>query len=531
MTVLDGQAIARLGSAPNYSERVLVLTPPGGEAGLIEDVLRRDGLPRCRLANLSALCAEFTRGAGAAVIAEEMLTPPVMQQLAETLGRQGEWSDFPLLILFGEVGRSPDVAARMLNLLEPLGNVAILERPVTPTALIGALRAALRGRRRQYQVRDLLAQRERDLERRQQFLSLLAHEVRNPLGAIQQATEILKRLGAPTNQAVEQRTIISRQTARLARLIDNLLDVSQLLLGNLKLRAAPTDLRDIVREALQGLRGELDGQPVPLAYQQSPEPLPVSAEAARLARSLQDILTAALLLAAPGSQFQLRLSRQEREAVLQLSSSDRQLAPALAARLLDPGPENGELLPADAQPALRVALGLAGKVLELHGGVVSLLHEQPGGGTLALRFSLLEGAPSSTAETVPTPLPGAPSRVLIVEDNVDARDSMQLLVQLWGHRVQTASTAEQGIQRALRERPDVALVDIGLPDADGYEVARRLRAAFGPNILLLAMTGFGPPHDSPRAQEAGFDLHLVKPVDPRALYALLRNPHVVRLGS
>src|SRR5262249_28308951 len=158
-------------------------------------------------------------GAGAALLAEESLQPPVMQRLVERCGRQPPWSDFPLLIFLGGGGESAGTALRMLDMLEPLGNVTILERPVRLMTLIGALRAALHARRRQYEVRDPLGELEEAVRRRDTFLVQLAHELRNPLGTIRNATHILENAEAPDEARALQQRVIGRQTCHLARLI------------------------------------------------------------------------------------------------------------------------------------------------------------------------------------------------------------------------------------------------------------------------------------------------------------------------
>jgi signal transduction histidine kinase/CheY-like chemotaxis protein len=510
------------------SERILVLVPGGADAALIREVLTRARLKYSLCADMDELCAQMHSDAGAVLLAEEVLDPSVMQRLVEIVGQQPPWSDFPFAVLFGQVGRSPEVALRMLDLFEPLGNVHILERPLSPTSLVSALRTALRARRRQYQVRDLLLQQKQAIRHRERFLSMLAHELRDPLGSIRHATEILERLGPKTNQGVEQRNRIARQTARLARLIDNVLDVSQLLIGKLTLRWGTVDLGELVQRTLRALAAEMDQLHVQVSYAPPKGPVVVEGDSERLGKALLDLLTHMMVFTPPGGRIELNLTQRGPEGVIQLRGADKTFATAVLANLADVPVEENQVLEPHPQAALKIGLTVVSKVVELHEGSIAVAEPADDDSALELRLPLrsVAAAPAREAPSAEQRKEG-PRRVLIIEDNADYRESLRMLLQMWGHQTSVVGTPGQGIQQALQDKPEVVMVDIGLPGMDGYEVARRIRASLGAGPVLLAMTGYGPPHDARRAREAGFDMHLVKPVDPVMLQGLLRAPEAM----
>jgi signal transduction histidine kinase/CheY-like chemotaxis protein len=502
------------------SLRVLVLTPPEPDATLIRSALGQARLPTHFCADVEELEREMAGDAGAALLAEESLQPPVVQRLIARLGQQPPWSDFPLLIFFNGGGETVGTALRMLDMLEPLGNVTILERPVRLMTLVSALRAALHARARQYQVRRLLGELEEAVRRRDSFLVQLAHELRNPLGTIRNATHILDRVGAGEETRAHQRVVIGRQTSHLARLIDDLLDASRVTSGKIHLRRQPVDLREVVERAVRAHDTAAQAQQQRLTFESAPDPLPVEGDPRRLEQVAANLLHNAISYTPAGGDIRVSLTREADEAVLRVADTGVGIA---AERL----PHVFELLgdreprPGRTEGGLGIGLPLVRALVEMHGGHVEAHSAGPGKGSeFVVRLPLREGA-----------APGAAAdgrrrhgrRVLIVEDNPDGRETLRTMLEMWGHQVEVAADGQQGLDQALALRPEVALVDIGLPLLDGYELARRVRAALGREIFLIALTGYGQPHDYRRAFEAGFDAHLVKPAEPEELHELLEQ--------
>jgi signal transduction histidine kinase/CheY-like chemotaxis protein len=510
-------------ASDRQSLRVLVLTPPEPDATLIRTVLGQAGLPSYFCADIDELCREVDAGAGAALLAEESLHPPVMQRLVDLLGRQPPWSDFPLLICFNAGGETIGTALRMLDMLEPLGHVTVLERPVRLMTLVSALRAAQHARARQYQVRRLLGELEEAVRRRDSFLVQLAHELRNPLGTIRNATHILGKVGTGEEVGARQRTVIGRQTSHLARLIDDLLDASRVTSGKIHLRRQAVELRAVVERALREQDTAAQAQGQRLSFTAEPGPFTVEGDPRRLEQVVANLLHNAVTYTPAGGDIRVSLARAGGEAVLRVADSGVGID---ADRL----PHVFDLFAGSERPANRpggglgIGLPLVRALVEMHGGKVEAHSEGPGRGSeFVVRLPLKAAAAAARPEPPADGRRQGGRRVLVIEDNPDGRETLRMMLEMWGHHVEVAADGQQGVEQALALRPEVALVDIGLPLLDGYEVARQVRAALGRNIFLVALTGYGQPHDHRRAFEAGFDAHLVKPAEPEELHELLEQ--------
>ena len=508
--------------AASQSLRVLVLTPPEPDATLIQSVLGEARLPSHFCASIDELCREAAAGAGAALLAEESLQPAAVQFLVELLARQAPWSDFPLVIFLSGGGESLSTALRMLDILEPLGNVTVLERPVRLMTLISAVRAALHARARQYEVRRLLGELEEAVRRRDSFLVQLAHELRNPLGTIRNATHILDRVGAAEEVGAHQRTVIGRQTVHLARLIDDLLDASRVTSGKIHLQRQDVDLRDVVARAVREHDTAAEAQRLRVSFASGPDPVPVEGDPRRLAQAVANLVHNAVSYTPEGGEVRVSLAREGDDAVLRVADTGVGIAAERLPHVFDLFAAK-ERLPDRPAGGLGIGLPLVRALVEMQGGKVEAHSDGAGKGSeFVVRLPL-----KAAARTPPPPAPagcaGAGRRMLIVEDNPDGRETLRMMLEMWGHRVEVAADGQQGVEMALALRPEAALVDIGLPLLDGYEVARRVRAALGREVFLIALTGYGQPHDHRRAFEAGFDAHLVKPADPEELRKLLQQ--------
>ena len=507
-----------MNDADPQSLRVLVLTPPEPDATLIRNVLGQAGLPAHFCDDVEELERETAAGAGAALLAEESLQPPVMRRLIDLVGRQPPWSDLPLLVFLNGGGETVGTALRMLDMLEPLGNVTVLERPVRLMALVSTLRAALHARGRQYQVGRLLGELEEAVHRRESFLVQLAHELRNPLGTISNATHILEQAGAHEDIGTRQRTVIGQQTRHLARLIDDLLDASRVTSGKVQLRRQAVDLREVVERVLREQEAAVQAQRLHLTFEAGPGPLRIEGDPGRLEQVAANLLRNAVGFTPAGGDIRVSLAREGDEAVLRVADNGAGIEAERLPHVFDLL-ANREPRPDRTDGGLGIGLPLVRALVEMHGGKVEAHSEGAGRGSeFVVRLPLRAGA--SPCE----PAGGRHGRrVLIVEDNPDGRETLRTMLEMWGHQVEVAADGRQGVEQALALRPEAALVDIGLPLLDGYEVARRVRAALGRDIFLIALTGYGQPHDHRRAFEAGFDAHLVKPAEPEELHDLLEQ--------
>jgi CheY-like chemotaxis protein/nitrogen-specific signal transduction histidine kinase len=403
--------------------------------------------------------------------------------------------------------------------------VTVLERPIRMLTLMSALRTALRSRRRQYEIRALLDQREKALQGRDEFLGLLAHELRNPLSAIRNATQILSRISLQNNVAVQQRALIERQIDHLAHRIADVLDAYQIMSGKITLQRQAVDLVDGARRVLKNLDSTARAHQVQLSFVVGAEPLLLEGDRQRLEQVLNHLLANAINNTPSGGRVVLSLAREGDEAVVRVRDTGVGVSADVIQHLGDSLPEETRL-PVRPEGGLQLGLMLVRNLVELHGGTTSATSLAPEGGSeFTVRLPLRKPVSTPAPAGAQPPGAGRPSRrVLLLEDNPDGRETLELILRLWGHQVEVAADGNQGVQKALASRPEVALIDIGLPGLDGYQVARKLRASLGRGVVLVAMTGYGQDQDRRRAFEAGFDAHLVKPVEPDVLQEIVSHP-------
>ena len=359
---------------------------------------------------------------------------------------------------------------------------------------------------------------ERD-RRKDEFLAMLAHELRNPLGAISNAAAVLEKLGRQDDDTVRIRTIIGRQTHHLARLVDDLLDVARVTTGRIVVERRPVALADVARRALQAF--EAAGKTGQHEIVLKTDAVWVVGDASRLEQIVANLLDNALRYTARGGRVVVSVQRDGAEAVLRVTDTGRGIPAALLPQIFDLFVRGGGASQARAD-GLGLGLTLVRRLVELHGGSVEALSAGEGlGSELVVRL------PESAAPAAPVPVSASvssrPMRILIVEDNDDARESLRRLLELDGHEVMATVNGEDGLDHARSGDFAVALVDLGLPGIDGFEVARQLRAARGAEVRLIAISGYGQPVDRKRAYAAGFDAHLVKPVDTDHLRSVLAS--------
>ena len=504
--------------------RVLVLAPSGRDAALACEVLQSAGVAAEPAPTLGELCARITEGAGAVVLTQEALRPPALARLAGALSGQPPWSDLPVLVFSShEAGSGP--AADRPAALAGIANLIFLDRPTRRVALLSAVHSALRARRRQYEVRDLVFQLQRGVRERDQFLAILGHELRNPLGAILASVQLLEQ--KEPEKGPRERKIIRRQTQLLSRLVDDLLDVSRVTSGKIALDRRGVDLRELVGRCVVNCGAAAREAGVAIAFSANGA-VWVTGDAVRLEQIVNNLLTNAVKYTPPGGRVDVRVAREGPDALVRVADTGVGMDAEILPRVFDLFTQAEEALDR-AHGGLGIGLTLVRSLVELHGGTVRA--ESPGrglGSTFTVRVPGAEAGASKGSDEEGAVPPVESRRILLVEDNADVRDGLRELLEESGHRVATAADGLEGIQLASSFRPDAAFVDIGLPGLDGYGVARHLRQSLGADVLLVALTGYGLPEDRRRALEGGFDAHLTKPVTLRAILRLLaesRVPH------
>ncbi len=371
-------------------------------------------------------------------------------------------------------------------------------------------------------LRNQLA--EADL-RKNQFLAMLGHELRNPLAPLRNALHILQRLGPDQPDTTWATDVIERQTALMTRLVNDLLDVSRITSGKVRLHKEPVNVAAVVARAVEMSRQLLDDRRHELTVALPDEPAWLDADPMRLTQVLANLLNNASKYTDEGGRIRLTVEREGGEAVLRVRDTGVGIAAEMLPRVFDLFTQADHSL-AHAQGGLGIGLTMVHSLVEMHGGSVRGFSAGLGQGSeFVVRLPLLAEPPAAAdaeEEDNGLRIPPSPRRVLVVDDNRDGSNSLALLLKMRGHEVQVAHDGATALVTALAMRPEVVLLDIGLPDLDGYEVARRLRNEAGTKeALLVALTGYGQEDDRRRSREAGFDHHLVKPVDFDDVQALL----------
>ncbi|MDB5847689.1 MAG: putative histidine kinase, hybrid [Rhodoferax sp.] len=489
--------------------RLLVFVPTGRDAVLTEQLLGANGIPVVVCGSPQDLAARLAEGAGALLLSEEALGV-CGELLRRFIDAQEAWSDLPVLLLT----RSGMDSRETQRAVEHLGNVTLLERPVRTMALVSFVKSALRARARQYQVRALD-------QRKDQFLATLAHELRNPLAPIINATSIFERLH-PSEQTTRLVDMVQRQVSHLTRLIDDLMDVARVNNGKIQLQTAPTTAQRIVNHAMEIAGATLRERRHRVQVTVPPADVPLLADHVRLVQSLANIVVNAAKFTPPGGDIAVTAEVRGTDLVFAVRDSGHGLSPKALASVF--GMFAQERAVGEPSTGLGIGLHLAKVFVEMHAGRITAHSEGQDRGcefVIVLPLLATESAPSSqqtAAETAASPQ----CRVLVVDDNEDAANSFAELLAIEGIAVSVAHDGRAAVRFATEHQPDAVVMDIGMPELNGYEAARAIRAHFqGAGPMLIALTGWGQHADQERAREAGFDFHFVKPLSVESLLACL----------
>ena len=358
-----------------------------------------------------------------------------------------------------------------------------------------------------------------------EFLAVLAHELRNPLAPIRNAVEIMRRSALTDPQLAWSRDVIERQVKHLTRLVDDLLDVSRITRGNINLSREPVAITTIVARAIETIQPLIAEQRHELTVDMPEESLEVEGDLTRLTQVLGNLLNNAAKYTDPGGAIAVSVQRVATDVELRVRDNGIGIPPELLPRLFQLFTQVDGAAHR-AQGGLGIGLALVRQLIQMHGGSVTAYSQGPGHGSeFLIRLPLRVRGFRDSSVKADAPTANAPRRghrILLADDNRDALDSLATLLQCDGHEVHTASDGAEALEVAAACHPDVMLLDIGMPKMDGYEVAKRIRAEpWGKHAVLIALTGWGQDEDRRRSREVGFDTHLVKPLDPEALSTLL----------
>lgn len=361
--------------------------------------------------------------------------------------------------------------------------------------------------------------------RKDQFLAILAHELRNPLAPVRNALQILKLAEDEPRKVAATREMMERQLSHMVRLIDDLMDVSRLTRDRLELQKVDTTIAQVLDAAIETSRPAIETAGHRLEVVLPPETLPVHADRLRLAQVFGNLLSNSCKFMEPGGRIRIEARREDEVAVVTVTDSGVGIAGEDLSKLFEMFTqvrrENGS-----RNGGLGIGLALVRSLISLHGGTVAASSDGLGkGATFEVRLPLAEPNPPSVANerrALPSSSQSAALRVLVADDNLDAAESLATLLQQMGHETRVAGEGRDAVAIAEQFRPQLVFMDLSMPHLDGLEATRQIRARpWGRNIVICALTGFSQDQDRQRSLEAGMDLHLVKPVDPEALTAVL----------
>jgi signal transduction histidine kinase/CheY-like chemotaxis protein len=454
-----------------------------------------------RLRGASLIAAGFTHGG------------PAIRKAVDAIRGEGGVRPHRVDSAVGEITVAP------LRLEDRLQGFVLRRAPSLPAKTLatelGALRAELETTRQELQT-STTADRHKN-----QFLAMLAHELRTPLAPILSAVQILGRQAGDNPLVQRAREVIERQALHQARLLDDLLDVSRITRGKVELRRRKLDVGAAVSEVVEATRPLINAKAQTISVMVPEQPLFVDTDPTRLTQILTNLLNNAAKYTHAGGRIAVSCRRDGEHAMVVVRDNGVGIPREMLSRIFDLFAQ-AEPLAARTQGGLGIGLTLVKSLVEMHGGTVVA---RSGGRGTGSEFEVrLPAVAAPSAEALPPS--GAPPararRVLIIEDNFDTRETLRRVLELDGHEVQEAADGAEGVELALIMRPEVIIIDIGLPRLDGYQVARRLRAALGASVVLVAVTGYGQAEDRRMSRDAGFDVHLVKPVTREQLAAALR---------
>jgi signal transduction histidine kinase/CheY-like chemotaxis protein len=526
-------------------ERVLILAPIGRDAAISCTMLRDAGFDAEVCETMQGLAALVSDEAGALLVAEEALTPDALKLLVDTLDHQPAWSDIPLIVLAG--GQFTASSVRPLNVLGPIRNVTILERPVRLLILTRTVAIALRSRRRQLELRAFLEERA-DLLRREQlanrmkdeFLMTVSHELRTPLTAIYGWARMLVTGQIRDDQRQRAIEIIERNAQAQTQLVNDLLDVSRAISGKVRLDVRSVDVGQVVSAAIDSMQPAADAKDIRLETILDPNAGPISGDAERLQQVVWNLVSNAIKFTPRGGRVQLRLERQQSHAEIIVSDTgagiDEKFLPFVFDRF-----RQGDAGTTRQHGGLGLGLAIVRHLVELHGGTVRVESAGPGQGTtfrvlLPLTIARQDAEDATRAHPAvadaPPALPALPARrldgarILIVDDEPQARELFCTIVENAGGEVRVAASAREAAAILRTWWPEVLLSDIEMPHEDGYVLKEQVNAMERRDrrrIVAIAVTAHSRPEDRLRALEAGFQWHLPKPVEPSELVAVLAS--------
>lgn len=507
--------------------RVLVAVPTRRDAEVTSNLLSKEGLDCSVLTSVQAIAEQLSTEVGAVILTDLALMDPAFGQLASAMRQQPSSSDIPTLLLTRERGGSQAAASALAS----LSNVTLLDRPSSTRSMVSAVKAALRARQRQYEIRDQLEARRnaeaalRDADvRKDEFLATLAHELRNPLAAIRTGLAVLDRTSEDPRRTAHIVGMVDRQSRMLVKLIDDLMDVSRIATGKVIIQQELIDFRAVLELGLEAGQTLFNMSRHDFRLDLPSGPVWIRGDSSRLAQVVGNLVQNAGKYTPDGGRIAVALSQDNGAAVLRIIDTGAGIPTSQLDAVFEMFTQVDRTLDR-SRGGLGIGLSLVRRLVELHGGTVTAHSLGVGtGSTFTVRLPMVtpdanEG-PDADLET------NSPAtrrlNILVVDDNRDLADGLSALLAHHGHRVKTAYNGGGALEMADGFHLDIVFCDIGMAGANGHEVARALRAGVGGKALLLvAVTGWGSQEDRRLSFDAGFDIHLTKPVSAEQVEGIL----------
>ncbi len=502
--------------------RVLLRMVTSKDASMVIRLLERSGIEAQSCPDAAGLAAEMSTGAGAIVIAEEVLADQGFGRVMLALRAQAEWSDMPVIV----VARTGVDSVAITEAVEQLANLTVLERPMRASSLVSSVRTALAARKRQYQLRATLEGLHEADQRKTEFLATLAHELRNPLAPLRTGLTILSKMNPSAEKAQSLYAMMDRQLAHMVRLIDDLMEVSRITRGKIELQSTLVALDRVVLDAVEVSKPLFVAADQELVLDLHRASCTVNGDAVRLTQVVANLLNNASKYTPPGGRVVVALRSHGKRVQVQITDTGIGIPPHMLDSVFDMFVQVSGTSRA-AQGGLGIGLTLVRSLVELHGGQVTATSGGAGSGTtMTVELPLVVSTVATVAPTSPDLIQNAAGghRIFVVDDNRDAADSLAHLLGLMGARTSVAYGGREALAAMSADPPDIAFVDIGMPVMDGYELANRIRGTEAlAGAVLIALTGWGQATDRERIMAAGFDHHLLKPADIHELAKVLQS--------
>jgi signal transduction histidine kinase/ActR/RegA family two-component response regulator len=519
--------------------RVLVFAPVGRDGVLTREFLARASIGSVVCTSLDHVCTELSQEAGAIILTEEALEDSAFPLLTAAINRQPAWSDVPVILFAGSPDRS--ASFRTLGVIESLRNVTVIERPIRVGAVVSVVRAALRARVRQYQMRDTLvalraarSEAEAASRLKDEFLATLSHELRTPLNAILGWTTMLRHGQVEPARVATALEVVERNARAQAQLIEDVLDMARIITGKLRVELRPVAAGPIVEAAIEAARPGAQAKGITLRATIREVPS-IRADAGRLQQVLWNLLSNAVKFTPPGGEVSVSLTRGSSDVVIAVSDTGAGFAPEFVPFIFDRF-RQADQTTTRGHGGLGLGLSIVKHLVEQHGGTVRAESAGPG-----------KGASFKVSVPVPALLEAPPDRreseyregnafairfdgrkILVVDDDAATRELLTELLGRTGASVETAASARTALANIGQCPPDLLIADIGLPEEDGYSLIRRVRTmpSAASAVPAIALSAYTRAEDREAAREAGFTRFIAKPATPqqmlRAVQALLK---------